>query len=183
MQPTEALCVGRFQVMRHGAMTSAVCGKPESDTCHNTAGPFPPGPPPLPGINLHEFRSHDEHESSHWKPAFRQPCDSCGMPCAWAHTGEGWTTYRCMECYDKMTTRRVTPPCPDKERRPSPADELCPFCEGELRVNSHRDSSESVCGGCGIRYVRTIDGSRELRIPDYSERYQPPVEYKWRSNQ
>lgn len=40
-----------------------------------------------------------------WKPAFHQPCDVCTMPCAWGHTGEGWTSYLCMNCYDAMVER------------------------------------------------------------------------------
>jgi hypothetical protein len=40
-----------------------------------------------------------------WKPAFHQPCDVCTMPCAWGHTGEGWNSYLCMNCYDAMVER------------------------------------------------------------------------------
>lgn len=39
-----------------------------------------------------------------WGPAFRQPCDHCGFPCAWGNNSGGWWMYLCMECYDHASS-------------------------------------------------------------------------------
>lgn len=42
-----------------------------------------------------------------WAPAFRYPCDHCGMPCAWVNGSGGWNLYLCMECYDNHAAANV----------------------------------------------------------------------------
>jgi hypothetical protein len=44
---------------------------------------------------------------STWEPAFRYPCDHCGMPCAWVNASGGWNLYLCMNCYDNREASNV----------------------------------------------------------------------------